>query len=409
MVKPELLSPGGDLEKLKIAVLYGADAVYVGAESFGLRAMAGNFSWADLYAGVDFAHQHKRKVYLTMNIFPHNEDLLGLDSFIDNVNRINIDAMIVSDPGMFSYIRSMMPDMEIHISTQANTLNWRSAEFWRKAGAGRIILSREVSLSEIVEIHERVDIPLEGFVHGSMCMAYSGRCFLSHYLTGRDANLGECTQPCRWPVALVEERRPGQYFPIIETTEGTSIMNSKDLCMIEHIPELIKCGLSSLKIEGRMKSLNYVASVTKAYREAIDTFFENPLKYEFQQKWLDELHKASHREFCTGFFFHKPSDNSQISSYEKYFHPYDLMGVVMKYDQGKGHALIEQRNKICRGDTIEIYGPKGDPYYHQVTSLEDLDGNQIDSTPHPKMEYRMHVDTPLEQYSIVRRKRNLLA
>ena len=332
MKKIELLSPAGNLEKLKTAIIYGADAVYIGGEAFSLRAAADNFDADTMTEGLKFAHDRGRKVYVAVNIFPHNADLKSLPAYIKNLYELGVDAVLVSDPGVFSIVREAAPDLEIHISTQANNVNYKSAEFWHKLGAKRIVLARELSLREIKEIRDNVpdDLELEAFVHGSMCISYSGRCLLSNYMTYRDSNRGLCAHPCRYKYSLVEEKRPNQYFPVFEDEHGTYILNSHDLCMIEHIPEVVESGITSLKIEGRMKSAYYTAVVTKAYREAIDSYLNDKENYRVNPKWLEEVSKASHRDFSTGFYFGKPE--KQIYSNSSYIRTYDIVGIVKDYD-----------------------------------------------------------------------------
>ncbi len=406
MKKPELLAPAGNLEKLKMAVLYGADAVYIGGERYGLRANAGNFDPGQMREGIDFAHRHGRKVYLTMNIIPHNEDFEGMPGFIEQVSRLGVDAIILSDPGVFSVVREVNPSMEIHLSTQANNTNWKSAEFWYRHGVKRIILARELSLGEIAEIRKRLpeDLELEIFVHGAMCISYSGRCLLSNYMAGRDSNRGDCAHPCRWKYHLVEEKRPGEYMPVFEDERGTYIFNSKDLCMIEHIPEIVKTGVSSLKIEGRMKSSYYVATVVKVYREALDRYFENPEKYVFDPQWLEEISKASHREYTTGFYFGKPAGSDQIYTHSSYVRGYDFVGLVMDYDRNTGIATVEQRNRMHRGDEIEVVNPTGEWFVQTIKSMKNADLEEIDVAPHPQMTVYMPMDREVQPYAMLRRK-----
>lgn len=401
----ELLAPAGNLEKLKMAIIYGADAVYLAGERYGLRAGAGNFSPEELKEGMEFAHKHNKKVYITLNIIPHNDDLTGIDSFVKEISDLGADAVIVSDPGVLSIVREVNPDIPIHISTQANVTNYLSARFWQQQGAKRIIAARELSLKELSFMHGKLpDLELEAFVHGSMCISYSGRCLLSNFMAGRDANRGDCAHPCRWKYYLVEEKRPGEYFPVIEDGTGTFIFNSKDLCMIEHIPELIKAGVTSFKIEGRMKSSFYVATVVRAYRMALDSYLESPENYVFQEKWLDEAGKVSHRGFTTGFFFGKPGQESQNYKTGSYIRTWDFVGIVLSYNEQDKTAVIEQRNKITRGDQIEIMQPGGRDFMFTVDEMRDMDGNLIDSTPHPQMVYTMKVPEPVEVNSMLRKK-----
>jgi len=404
--RPELLAPAGNLEKLKMAVAYGADAVYLGGEEYGLRAAAGNFSDDELDEGIAFAHAHGRKVYLTMNIIPHNKDFEGMAEYIARVRDMGVDAVIFSDPGVFDLLRQYAPDMELHLSTQANNTNWRSAAFWHRHGVKRIILARELSIDEIREIRRNVpeDLELEMFVHGAMCISYSGRCLLSNYMAGRDSNRGQCAHPCRWKYHLVEEKRPGQYFPVYENERGTYIFNSKDLCLIEHIPEIAESGISSLKIEGRMKSSYYVATVVKAYREALDAYISDPGGYTFDKAWLEEISKASHRDYTTGFFYSKPTGDDQVYGSSSYVREYDFVGLVTAYDEKTGTATIEQRNRFAVGDELEVVPPKGPYRMHKVTEMRNADGEVIEAAPHPQMTVYMHMDRPVEPYTMLRRK-----
>lgn len=404
--KVELLAPAGNLEKLKMAVVYGADAVYLGGDEFGLRAYAGNFGEDELKEGLEFAHSRGKKVYLTMNIIPHNEDFIGMQQYIRRVSEAGVDAIIFSDPGIFDLLRQEAPDMELHLSTQANNTNWRSAAFWHRQGVKRIILARELSLAEVREIRKNVpqDLELEMFIHGAMCISYSGRCLLSNYMAGRDSNRGECAHPCRWKYHLVEEKRPGEYMPVIENERGTFIFNSKDLCLIGHIPDIIDSGITSLKIEGRMKSSYYVATVVKAYREALDAYYSDPVNYKFDKAWLEEMSKASHREYTTGFCIGKPSGNEQIYESSSYIREYDFVGIVTDYDKATGIATIEQRNRFIDGDELEVVSPRGSFFIQKATSMKNADGESIDAAPHPQMTVYMPVDRPIEPYAMLRRK-----
>lgn len=406
MKKVELLAPAGNLEKLKMAIVYGADAVYAGGEEYGLRAYADNFNEDDLRAGIEFAHTRGKRIYLTMNIIPHNDDLNAMPDYVRKVQDMGVDAIILSDPGVYSIVRETAPEMEIHLSTQANNTNWRSAKFWYEHGIKRIILARELSLNEIREIRKKVpeELELEIFIHGAMCISYSGRCLLSNYMAGRDSNRGLCAHPCRWKYYLVEEKRPGEYMPIYENERGTFIYNSKDLCMIEHIPGMLDAGVQSFKIEGRMKSSYYVATVVKAYREAIDTYYENPDKYEFNPRWIEEISKASHREYTTGFYLGKPAGKHQIYHTSSYIREYDFVGMVMGYDKNTGIAAVEQRNRMFSGDEIEVVRPKGDFFKQKIRSMKNADGEDIDVAPHPQMKVYMHMDQEVEEFTMLRRK-----
>ncbi|TYQ13016.1 UNVERIFIED_CONTAM: putative protease [Acetivibrio alkalicellulosi] len=402
--KVELLAPAGNLEKLKMSILYGADAVYLGGEEFGLRAFADNFTHDDLEKGIEFAHTRGKKVYLTMNIFPHNEDLKSMPDYVEKVHKMGIDAIILSDPGVFSLVKEIAPEMEIHLSTQANNTNWLSAKFWYNHGVKRIVLARELSFKEIKEIKNNLpdDLELEIFIHGAMCISYSGRCLLSNYMAGRDSNRGLCAHPCRWNYNLVEEKRPGEYYPVIESDKGTFIFNSKDLCMIEYIPDIISSGVTSLKIEGRMKSSFYVATVVKAYREAIDAFYEG--NYVFNNKWLEELSKASHREYTTGFYYNKTSSNDQIYNTSSYIREYDFLGVVLEYDEKTGIATIEQRNRMFLGDQIEVVNPIGDFYEQNIEWMKNFDNEEINVAPHPQMIVYMPMKQKTEKFAMLRKK-----
>ncbi|MEN6316864.1 MAG: U32 family peptidase [Clostridiaceae bacterium] len=410
--KIELLAPAGNLEKLKMAVIYGADAVYLGGEEFGLRAAAGNFNREELSEGIHFAHFRGKKVYLTMNIIPHNEDFEGMPEYIRQVKEAGVDAVIFSDPGIFDMLRQEAPEIELHLSTQANNTNWRSAAFWHRMGVKRIILARELSLDEISEIRQKVpeELELEMFVHGSMCISYSGRCLLSNYMADRDSNRGLCAHPCRWKYYLMEEKRPGEYMPVFENERGTYIFNSKDLCLVGHIPEIIGSGITSLKIEGRMKSSYYVATVIKAYREALDAYTADPANYRYDKIWIEEMSKASHREYTTGFYLGKPTGKDQIYESGAYIREYDFVGMVMSYDAASGIALIEQRNRFAIGEELEVVPPKGPYRVQRVTSMKNADGVEIDVAPHPQMTVYMKMDAPVEPYTMLRRegKKNTL-
>ena len=405
MQLPELLVPAGDLEKLKVAVMYGADAVYLGGYNYGLRKKAGNFSIEEIEEGVEFAHRHNVNVYVTVNIIPHNQDLDGLDEYLIDLAQTGIDAIIVADPGIFSLAQEIVPELEVHISTQANNTNWRSAQFWKDQGASRVILARELSLEEINEINDKVDISLESFVHGAMCISYSGRCLLSNYMIDRDSNRGNCAHSCRWQYTLMEEQRPGEYYPIEEDERGTYIFNSKDLCMIEHIPKLIATGLDSLKIEGRMKSLHYVATVTNVYRRALDSYASNPKNYQYQDQWLAELKKISHRHYTTGFYFDYPGGSEQNYETSGYSRNYDFMGVVRDYDSNAKEAVIEVRNKFFKGDQVEVFGPNTETFVQKINSMRNEEGLEIDEAPHPKQLITVKVNQRVNKYDLVRRKK----
>ncbi|MGI6123166.1 MAG: peptidase U32 family protein [Acetivibrionales bacterium] len=391
MDKVELLAPAGNMEKLKMAILYGADAVYLAGEEFGLRTASDNFTFEEMKEGIDFVHEKGKKAYLTMNIIPHNEDITKAEEFIGKAALSGIDAVLVSDPGMFGIIKKTCPELSIHVSTQANITNYESVNFWHSIGASRVVLARELSLNEIKEIRENIldDMELEAFVHGSMCISYSGRCLLSNYMAGRDSNKGDCAQPCRWKYHLMEEKRPGEYFPIQEDKRGTFIFNSKDLCMIRHIPELISSGISSLKIEGRVKSSFYVATVVKAYRDAIDAYYNNQ---PYDEKWYEEIRKVSNRDFTTGFFFNKPGPNDHNYGTSSYIRNYDFVGLVKGYDSENKMVVIEQRNRFKLGDTVEVMPPIGTVTQFVVNEMYDGEGNAINVAPHAQMEVRIPME-----------------
>lgn len=402
--KPELLAPAGNLEKMKMAVLYGADAVYLGGKAFGLRAFGGNFTYEELKEAVDFAHARGKKVYVTVNIFPHNSDMEKLPDYLRYLQEINVDALLVADLGVFMLCRKLIPDMELHISTQANNTNWATVNAWKELGAKRVVLAREMSLNEIREIREKCDVDLEMFMHGAMCISYSGRCLLSNYFTGRDSNRGSCAQSCRWKYALVEETRPGKYFPIEEDDRGTYIMNSKDMCLMPHIKDVIESGVDSLKIEGRMKSVHYAASVTKAYRLAIDSYFADPENFTVKKEWMDELEKVSHRAYTTGFYYHQPDADDQIYGKTSYDQTSDFVGLVRSYDAATGYAVVEQRNNMKVGQEIEVFQPTGPLYQQKITSMIDNETNEeISVAPHPQQIIRMKMERPVEEYTILRR------
>ena len=404
--KPELLIPAGNLETLKTAVIYGADAVYIGGEAFGLRAKADNFSIEDMKAGIDFAHERGRKVYVTANILAHNRDIAEAEDYFRELSHTGADAVIISDPGLFEISKEINPDMEIHISTQANNTNYRTFLFWYKLGAKRVVSARELSLEEIKEIRRNIpdDLEIESFVHGAMCISYSGRCLLSSFMAGRDANQGACTHPCRWKYSLMEEKRPGEYFPVTENERGTYIFNSKDLCMIEHIPELLDAGIDSLKIEGRMKTALYVATVARTYRRAIDDFFESPELYrERLELYKEEIGKCTTRDFTTGFYFGKPQADSQIYDSNTYHKNYIYLGTVAGVEDS--YALIEQKNKFSVGDEIEIMKPDFENVRTKVLEIRDADSMEsMESCPHPKQKLKLRLSVMPEAFDILRVK-----
>ncbi|MHB8063587.1 MAG: peptidase U32 family protein [Ruminiclostridium sp.] len=406
MKKVELLAPAGNLEKLKMAILYGADAVYIGGQRFGLRASADNFSVEDMQQGLKFAHERKCKLYVTVNIIPHNEDLVGLPEYIKQLDELGVDAVIVSDPGIFSIVRKVAPDMEIHISTQANNTNYMSASFWYELGAKRVVVARELSIDEIKEIGDKTPeaLDIEAFIHGAMCISYSGRCLLSNYMAGRDSNMGACSHPFCCKYQLVEEKRPGEYYPVYEDERGTYIFNSKDLCMIAHIPQLVESGIFSFKIEGRMKSSFYVATVVSAYRKAIDAYMSDPENYKFDSEWLSELSKASHREYTTGFYFNKTTGEDQIYNTSSYIREYDFVGLVLEYNSETKIAKIEQRNRMIVGDEIEVMSPHQDYFVQTIESMENEDKESIRTAPHAQMLVYMPMQQEVAPFTLIRRK-----
>ncbi len=406
--KPELLIPAGNLETLKTAVIYGADAIYIGGDLYGLRAKAKNFSMQDMEDGIVFAHSYGKKVYVTANITAHNQDLQGIRTYFRELKAMGEnkpDALIISDPGVFTIAMEELPDTEVHISTQANNTNYETYKFWHRLGASRVVSARELSLQEITEL--RAEIPskmeIETFVHGAMCIAYSGRCLLSNYFTGRDANLGACTHSCRWRYHIVEETRPGEYLPIEENERGTYIFNSKDLCMIEYIPELVKAGIDSFKVEGRMKTALYVATVARTYRKAIDEFFADPMLYEAHKPlYMEEIKKGVNRQFTTGFFFGKPTHEDQIYDHNTYEKAYTYLGTISGCKDGLYE--LEQKNKFSVGESVEIIKPNGDTIEAIVKVMKDADGAEMESCPHPQQMIYVDFGAKLEDYDIIRRK-----
>lgn len=402
--KPELLIPASSLEVLKTAVIFGADAVYIGGEAFGLRAKAKNFSPEDMKAGIEFAHERDVRVYVTANILAHNNDLEGAREYFKELKELKPDALIISDPGMFMIAQEVCPEIEIHISTQANNTNYQTYKFWWQQGAKRVVSARELSLKEIKEIRNNIpeEMEIESFIHGAMCISYSGRCLLSNYFTGRDANQGACTHPCRWKYSVVEEKRPGEYLPVYENERGTYIFNSKDLCMIEYIPEIIDAGIDSLKIEGRMKTALYVACVARTYRKAIDDFFESEEKYRENMQWYrEEISKCTYRQFTTGFYFGKPDENTQIYDNNTYVNDYVYLGIIDQIDE-RGLARFEQRNKFCVGDSIEIMKPDGRNIKTKVLAMYNAEGEAVESCPHSKQTLYVELSEKPQIYDIIR-------
>jgi len=405
MNKIELLAPAGDLEKLKIAIDYGADAVYLAGELFGLRAGAKNFTIEEMEEGVTYAHERGRKVHLTLNIFAHNEDISALETYLDEIAHIPFDAFIISDAGIISLVMEKMPGREIHLSTQANTTNYRTAEFWHRQGVKRVVLGREMSLEDIRNTRKNLSptMEIEAFVHGAMCISYSGRCLLSNFMTERGANQGQCAHPCRYKYALMEEKRPGEFYPVEEDDRGTYIFNSKDMCMIEHIPELIESGLASLKIEGRMKSVFYVATVVRAYRQAIDAYYADPEGWTFKEEWLEELKKVSNRHFTNGFYFNKPRNVDQNYETSAYYREFIFIGLVLDYDAETGIATVEQRNKISDGDFVEVFGPGDVCFTQTISGMTDEEGTPISAAPHAQQIVKIPMAQPVGKNFMVRR------
>lgn len=406
--KPELLAPAGNLDKLKTAIEYGADAVYIGGEEYSLRVAADNFTTEEIAEGVRFAHEHGAKVYLTANIIPHNKDMDEYADFLRSVKDTGIDAVILSDLGMFAVTREIAPELDIHVSTQANNVNYRSAAEWYKMGAKRVILAREMSLDEIKEIRERTpaELELEAFVHGAMCISYSGRCLLSNYMAGRDSNQGQCAHPCRWKYFLMEEQRPGEYMPVFENERGTFIYNSKDLCMLPYIDKLIESGLCSFKIEGRVKSEFYVATIVKAYRDAIDSYFAaEPGEYRFDEKLMDEVRKVSHRGYTTGFYFGRPGAEEQNYESSSYIRNYDMVGIVEEYDESTRMAKVIQKNRFFKGSRVEFLRPYGDYYEQTIEYMTDADGNEIEVANHPQSVIYVRCDVKVEPDTFMRTER----
>ena len=406
MKKPELLAPAGNLEKLKVAILYGADAVYCGGHQYGLREGADNFSLAELAEGTEFAHRYGRKIYLTVNMIPHNDDLIGLPDYLKQLQAIGVDGLIIADPGVLYLLQAEGIELPVHLSTQANAVNWASIRFWKEQGIERVILARELSQEEIGEIREKTELELELFIHGSNCISYSGRCLLSNYLVNRDANRGKCAHSCRWKYYLVEEKRPGEYYPITEDQQGSYIMNSKDLCLLEYLPEIINMGIDSLKIEGRMKSLHYVANVTRVYRRAIDAYLANPVAYRLDPLWWEELKKINQRDYTTAFFSGPPTTadhNYHSSAYQRNF---DFIGMIREYRPEKDEATLEVRHKLVRGDLLEIIGFDGESFTQRLAYLLNEAGEQLENAPHPRQLIRIPVDRPVQPYYLVRRERN---
>ena len=405
--KVELLAPAGDMERLEAAVKFGANAIFMAGDSFGLRANAKNFDRESMKKAVDYAHENGVRVHITMNIVPHDQDMIGLEEYLHFLDKIGVDALIISDPGIFS-IAKELTNIDLHVSTQASVTNSATVNFWYNMGAKRVILARELSLEEIIEIRNNTpkDLEIEVFVHGAMCISYSGRCLLSNYMTGRDANRGDCAQACRWKYSIQEENRPGEYYPIKEDGSGTYIMNSKDLCLIDEIDKLIEAGIDSFKIEGRMKTAFYVATVIRSYRQVIDAYYEGNYNEETVQKYYNELQKASHRHYTKGFFYKKPDSEDQIYENSSYIRKYDFIGAVLEYNSQTKEAVIEQRNRFFKGEEIEIFGNSKDFYYYTIDNMRNAKGEEIDIANKPKEKIYMTIDLPLEVGDILRRAIN---
>ncbi len=408
MKKIELLAPAGDLEKLKISVDYGADAVYFGGGGFSLRAGASDFTHEEMAEGAEYAHSRGRKVYMTVNIFAHNEDIGKLPDYLSSISDIPVDAFIISDPGVLAVFREAAPEAELHLSTQANTTNYMAAKFWYDQGVKRIVTARELSFDELRQFKAAIphDMEIEAFVHGAMCISYSGRCLMSNFMASRDANRGACAHPCRWNYALMEEKRPGEYFPVYEDGRGSYVFNSRDLCMIEHIPEIIESGIDSAKIEGRMKTIFYAATVIRVYREAIDSYYADPENYRFKPEWLEELARVSNRHFTTGFFCGRPDEDAQNYESSAYIRDYDFIGIVRAYDELTGYAIVEQRNKFSVGDEIEVFGPGSAGYFTQtVERIFDDTGVSIEAAPHAQQIVNVKMKYPVSETYMLRRRR----
>lgn len=400
--KPELLAPAGNMEKLHMALLYGADAVYLGGKMFGLRAFASNFSLAEMDEAVAFAHSLHKKVYVTVNIFAHNEDINNLPDYLRNLQAIGVDALLISDFGVWSVAREIIPEMPLHVSTQANTTNWAAVKAWENLGASRVVLARELSFTEMKEIGNKTEVELEAFVHGAMCISYSGRCWLSSYLTGRDGNRGACAQVCRWEFNLTEKNRPGEVYDVAGDEQGTYIMNSKDLCLLPYLLQLMEAGICSFKIEGRMKSAHYAASVVSVYRRAIDACWRDPQHYTVKQEWLDELEKVSHRPYTTGFALGKPDAAAQVYTTSSYLQTHEFVGLVRDWDNGR--LTVEQRNHMKEGETLEVFCPDGSLRTLVLKEMRNQDGEPIVAAQHPQMVFTCRAAESIPESSILRRK-----
>ncbi|MBC8080175.1 MAG: U32 family peptidase [Gorillibacterium sp.] len=396
--RPELLAPAGNLEKLKFAVRYGADAVYIGGQQYGLRSGADNFTFEEMREGVVFAKLYGTRIFVTTNIIAHNEDVSGVEEYLRNLEAVGISAIIAADPMIIEACRRAAPRLEVHLSTQQSTLNWRSVQYWKDEGVDRVVLAREASFAEVAEIKNRVDIEIETFVHGAMCSSFSGRCVLSNHFTDRDSNRGGCCQSCRWNYSLYADEEE-----LFDSEDDAFAMGAMDLSMISHIPELIKSGIDSFKIEGRMRSIHYVATVVNAYRQAIDAYMANPDNYEFDPKWLNEINKAANRPLNTGFYFQNPSHEDHIYGTQEKQALYDFAGLVLEYDPETGLALIEQRNNFKPGQLVEFIGPDGRFFQQTVGKIWDEDGNELDAARHPLQRVRFHVSHPVHHFDMMRK------
>ena len=405
MNKFELLAPAGNLERLKVALLYGADAVYAGGDAFSLRVRAKNFSYEELARGIDYTHKTGKKFYLTANVILHNRDVDDFIAYLQDVKKLSPDGLIISDLGAFQLAKEFAPEIPIHVSTQANNVNYATVDSWHKLGASRVVLARELTLPEVKTIREKTnpELELEAFVHGAMCISYSGRCLLSSYMTGRESNSGDCAHPCRWNYSLVEEQRPGEYYPVYENERGTYIFNSKDMCMIEHIPELIQSGVTSFKIEGRVKTEFYVATVVGAYRRAIDRYLNNPEQYKFNPAWMEELNKVSNRGYTTGFWLGNPHETAQEYKTGGYIRTYDVAAISCGTKEN-GLTEFTQKNKLSVGDEVEVMIPNEEPISYKVTHLIDETGCEVESVPHPMQTFYMDMGRELPPYAMIRKK-----
>ncbi|GGG19770.1 peptidase U32 family protein [Paenibacillus abyssi] len=399
LAKPELLAPAGNLEKLKFAVHYGADAVYIGGQKYGLRSNADNFSFEEMREGVQFAAKYGAKVFVATNIYAHNEDIEGLEDYLRGLEDAGIAAIIAADPIIIETAMRVAPKLEVHLSTQQSTLNWQAVKFWKEEGLPRVVLARETSIEEIAEIKKHVDIEIEQFIHGAMCSSFSGRCVLSNHFTDRDSNRGGCCQSCRWKYDLFVDEQP-----VSQADEDRFTMGSKDLCMIEHLPDLIDIGVDSFKIEGRMKSIHYVATVVNVYRQAIDAYFADPENYTVKPEWLDEINKAANRPLNTGFFYNTPGANEHIYEPEDKAAPYDFAGIVLDYDAATGIATIQQRNHFKPGQEVEFFGPGGTFFKQTVDEITDEEGQALDAARHPLQHIRLRTEHPVQPMDMMRKR-----